>query len=315
MGTDNFCLRWNDFEANISASLKELRDDRDFFDVTLACEDDQVQAHKVILSACSPFFKNILRRHPHQHPLLYLRGIKMKELSSIINFMYHGEANVDQANLNLFLSISEELKVKGLTQHRDTSPVLSNNRRHQQQHPQQHQQHDTAPSPPKPGQNHERPDVASIKAEPRHASSVFAMETATALCEENYDEYTQYEEDSYNMDPAAMGPGNKGGYIKYTNTKKQFDNFFRISERYAELQEFIKQNCGPGHTCLICGKMCNKLHAVQYHIESAHGKHFNVTYQCEICNKTVDTKNAFITHKSRHHKKGAVNLTQYMAMC
>ena len=222
MGTDNFCLRWNDFEANISASLKELRDDRDFFDVTLACEDDQVQAHKVILSACSPFFKNILRRHPHQHPLLYLRGIKMKELSSIINFMYHGEANVDQANLNLFLSISEELKVKGLTQHRDTSPVLSNSRRHQQQHPQQHQQHDTrtAPSPPKPGQNHERPDVASIKAEPRHASSVFAMETTAALCEENYDEYTQYEEDSYNMDPAAMGPGNKGGYIKYTNTKK-----------------------------------------------------------------------------------------------
>merc|ERR1712073_92960 len=83
----------------------------------------------------------ILRRHPHQHPLLYLRGIKMKELNSIINFMYHGEANVDQANLNLFLSISEELKVKGLTQHRDTSPVLSNNIRNSTNNMTQEQLH------------------------------------------------------------------------------------------------------------------------------------------------------------------------------
>ena len=76
-----------------------------------------------------------------------------------------------------------------------------------------------------------------------------------------------------------------------------------ILERYAQLQDFIKQNTGPGHSCLICGKNCSKLHAVQYHIESAHGKHFNVTYQCELCEKVTDTKNAYITHKSRNHKK------------
>ena len=90
-----------------------------------------------------------------------------------------------------------------------------------------------------------------------------------------------------------------------------------ILERYAQLQDFIKQNTGPGHSCLICGKNPGKLHAVQYHIESAHGKHFNVTYQCELCDKVTDTKNAYITHKSRNHKKvggSLFNLNPFITM-
>ena len=45
------CLRWNDFESNVSSAFRDLREEKDFFDVTLACEDSQVEAHKVILSA------------------------------------------------------------------------------------------------------------------------------------------------------------------------------------------------------------------------------------------------------------------------
>ena len=56
--TEKFCLRWNDFESNISVSFRELREDNELFDITLACEEEQVQAHKVILSACSPFFRS-----------------------------------------------------------------------------------------------------------------------------------------------------------------------------------------------------------------------------------------------------------------
>ena len=116
MGSEKFCLRWNDFESNISNAFKELRDDKDFFDVTLACDDDQIQAHKVILSACSPFFRNLLRRNPHQHPLLYMKGVKFTDLQSVLNFMYHGEVNVAQEELNSFLAVAEDLRVKGLTQ-------------------------------------------------------------------------------------------------------------------------------------------------------------------------------------------------------
>ena len=104
MESEKFCLRWNDFKSNISEAFRDLRKEKDFFDVTLACEDNQVQAHKVILSACSPFFRNILRRNPHQHPLLHLKHVKYKELLSVINF------------INSFLNIAEDLRVKGLTQ-------------------------------------------------------------------------------------------------------------------------------------------------------------------------------------------------------
>jgi len=116
MSSEKFCLRWNDFESNISVAFRELRDDKDFFDVTLACDDEQIQAHKVILSACSPFFRNILRRNAHQHPLLYLKGVKYTDLQSVLNFMYHGEVNVAQEELNSFLAVAEDLRVKGLTQ-------------------------------------------------------------------------------------------------------------------------------------------------------------------------------------------------------
>ena len=117
MTSEKFCLRWNDFESNVSSAFRDLRDEKDFYDVTLACEDNnQVEAHKVILSASSPFFKNILQRHKHQHPLLYLRGVKHSQLQDILNFMYLGEASIAQEDLNSFLAVAEDLHIKGLTQ-------------------------------------------------------------------------------------------------------------------------------------------------------------------------------------------------------
>jgi len=125
MSAEKFCLRWNDFEANISTAFRELREDKDFFDVTLACDDDQLQAHKVILSACSPFFRTVLKRNKHDHPLLYLKGVKYIDLVAVLNFMYHGEVNVAQEELNSFLAVAEDLKVKGLTQNGSDKPNRS----------------------------------------------------------------------------------------------------------------------------------------------------------------------------------------------
>jgi len=121
MTSEKFCLRWNDFERNISGAFREIRDDKDFFDITLACEEEQIQAHKVILSACSPFFKKVLHKHPHAHPLLYLKGVKFQDLEAVLNFMYHGEVNVAQEELNSFLQVAEDLRVKGLTQNNASS--------------------------------------------------------------------------------------------------------------------------------------------------------------------------------------------------
>ena len=116
MASEKFCLKWNDFSRNISGAFKELLDNEDFFDVTLACDDNQIQAHKVILAACSPFFRNILHRNPHQHPLLYMKGLKHSDLECIISFIYQGEVSVAQEELSSFLAVAQDLRIKGLTQ-------------------------------------------------------------------------------------------------------------------------------------------------------------------------------------------------------
>ena len=121
--SEKFSLKWNEFESNISQGLKEIREEKDFLDVTLVCDDENfIEAHKVILSACSPFFRNILRRNSHQHPLLYLKGVKYRELLAVLNFMYMGEVSVAQEELNVFLSVAEDLRVKGLTQNNKIPP-------------------------------------------------------------------------------------------------------------------------------------------------------------------------------------------------
>ena len=116
MTSEKFCLRWNDFESNINEAFRDLRESNDFLDITLVCENEQIQAHKVILSACSSFFRSMLRRNVHQHPLIYLKGIKFSDLQSVLNFMYQGEVSVAQEDLNSFLAVAEDLRVKGLTQ-------------------------------------------------------------------------------------------------------------------------------------------------------------------------------------------------------
>jgi len=113
---ENLSLHWNDFESNISKAFQELRETKDFFDVTLVCDEDQIHAHKIILSACSPFFKTVLRRSPqHKHPLIYLKDVKLSELTSLLDFIYMGEVIVNREDLNSFLLVAEDLKVKGLS--------------------------------------------------------------------------------------------------------------------------------------------------------------------------------------------------------
>ena len=114
--SEKLCLKWNDFQENINSAFGSLRKDTDLSDVTLACADgQQIEAHKVVLSMSSPLFQNLLKGKRHKHPLIYMRGMKSEDLIAIVDFLYYGEANVCQENLDSFLDIAEELKLKGLT--------------------------------------------------------------------------------------------------------------------------------------------------------------------------------------------------------
>ena len=113
--SEKLCLQWNNFQNNIKNAFGHLRNTTDFVDVTLACEDGrQIEAHKVILAATSPFFEKILKENKHSHPLIYMRGMKSDDMTAIVDFLYFGETNVYQGNLDNFLKIAEEIQLKGL---------------------------------------------------------------------------------------------------------------------------------------------------------------------------------------------------------
>ena len=113
---EKLCLKWNDFQENISNAFRSFGDSLDFADVTLACEDgEQFEAHKIILATSSPIFQNLLNRNKNTNPIIYMRGVKSADLRAIVDFLYQGEANVFQGDLDSFLAIAQELKLKGLT--------------------------------------------------------------------------------------------------------------------------------------------------------------------------------------------------------
>ena len=186
MANEKLCLRWNDFESNISGALGELREDQGFFDVTLACDEDQIQAHKVILfwlyflnsltndwnvfhckswvpsSGDNCRLLSILPSCPAEessrpptsllkrclctvqlcivhfsittcknlkhcnYSTLFPPGVKLSNLKSVLDFMYNGEVNVAQEELNTFLNVAEDLKVKGLTRNQSSKKQNSN---------------------------------------------------------------------------------------------------------------------------------------------------------------------------------------------
>ena len=112
--SEKFCLKWNDFEKNVSTAFKEIRGD--FCDVTLVGEGGRkIDAHKVILAASSNWFKNLLKQTMHPHPLLYMKGVNGKQLFYVLDFLYDGEVNIYQEDLDEFLKVADELQLKGLT--------------------------------------------------------------------------------------------------------------------------------------------------------------------------------------------------------
>jgi len=331
MGTsEKFCLRWNDFETNISTAFRELRDEHDFFDVTLVCNDDQIQAHKVILSASSPFFKTILRKNLHKHPLIYMKGIKYVDIVSVLNFIYHGEVNVAQEELNSFLSVAEELKVKGLTQ--DSKPTRSSKLR------------DFPPENIKPGktngnntlsernlsksgesaskvrarqQNLEEnvgdyvveediQEVTPIKTEP--TSSNVTQENVVQNIDTNYGEQLP-ETSGVVADPTVMYVDEYSDYPNYEDSYNPEDmsqpgyhDGGGDKELDAMVEQMMSKTVNAGQTvfaCNVCQKIMKKKRHMMCHVET----HIEgMSHICLICNKSFKTRNSLDKHKHTYHK-------------
>merc|ERR1712129_95972 len=260
--TEKFCLKWNDFQKNISSTFENLREDVDFTWVTLACEDgEQVEAHKVILAASSPFFQKLLKRNKHPHPLIYMRGVKSEDLVAIVDFLYHGEANVFQKNLDNFLAIADELSLKGLSG----------------------------------GKNYpkEQNDVP-IKPDLRLAQKPTNTVPPTIKTKEEEKEAHQDLENSFETAVAHQSDFSVAAG-DFHELNEQIKTMIQRS------QNQIPNGPGKitmGHSCTVCGKE-GRLSQIRDHIDANHIE--GVSIPCSLCEKIFRSRTAVRSHNARNH--------------
>jgi len=123
MGTtlteEQYHLKWNDYHSSLTKCFRDLRTNDEMLDVAIIADGRTFKAHKLVLSACSPVFKAMLkkgRNQPCLQPFIFLHGVNYEDIQAILDFMYNGEVSVNQDDLRSFLSIAEDLRVRGLTQ-------------------------------------------------------------------------------------------------------------------------------------------------------------------------------------------------------
>ncbi|XP_076682700.1 uncharacterized protein LOC143376352 isoform X10 [Andrena cerasifolii] len=111
-----FCLRWNNHQSTLIQNFDTLLESGTLVDCTLAAEGQYLKAHKVVLSACSPYFEGLLSEHYDKHPVFILKDVKFKELKAMMDYMYRGEVNISQDQLAALLKAAESLQIKGLSE-------------------------------------------------------------------------------------------------------------------------------------------------------------------------------------------------------
>ncbi|XP_072767139.1 uncharacterized protein [Anoplolepis gracilipes] len=111
-----FCLRWNNHQSTLIQNFDTLLENGTLVDCTLAAEGKTLKAHKVVLSACSPYFECLLSEHYDKHPVFILKDVKFKELKAMMDYMYRGEVNISQDQLAALLKAAESLQIKGLSE-------------------------------------------------------------------------------------------------------------------------------------------------------------------------------------------------------
>ena len=126
--SETFFLKWDDHFPNVHNAFRTLRGDSSLCDLTLLCDDGEVDAHRIVLSASSQFFQKIFSRprKNNSHPLVYLRGVTVDQIQSVLDFMYLGEVNIEQQKLKRFLDFAEELEIKGVSDQNKKSQNESN---------------------------------------------------------------------------------------------------------------------------------------------------------------------------------------------
>ena len=253
--SEKFCLQWDDFQGNIKEVLGMFKGDLDFADVTLACEDGhQVEANKIILAASSPLFLSILKRNKHSHPIIYMRGMKADDLNNIVDFLYHGEADIFQENLESFLAIAEDLRLTGLTGLTESTEVFGKKTDNSLTRPSSYQMN-TQQIPKK--------ETSMVKTE--HNESSFTAE-------------------SFQLKQSDYIPRKKRGGVKPNYASEDLKEVDKKVKSMMEMSaKFISNGKEKARICKVCGKEGERK-AIRDHIEVNHLE--GISLACNLCDKT-----------------------------
>ena len=279
--SEKFCLKWNDFQENIANSFHGLREDLDFSDVTLVCEENnQIEAHRVILSACSPFLSSMLKRNKHAHPMIYMRGLNSKDLVAIVDFMYHGEANIYQDDLDGFLALADELQLKGLTG--------SNNENIEKQVQQ------NAPTKIETGSNDKSINKEEINIKNKiNTNPQNETVNKKQIVTDRYDNL-----ESFDM-PVEMTDGNIMVTIEPAKTMVSFDSSIEdLQHTITSMMEKISEG-GMNWRCKVCGKTTKGSPTqMKRHVESHLA---GMSHPCNLCGKVSRYSKGLLNHVSMYH--------------
>lgn len=295
MGSDKFCLKWNDFDTNFSGSLRDLRGERELEDVSLVSDTGDVRAHKLVLAASSPLFRAIITRNPHSHPLLYLKGVTATNLNYVLDFIYNGEVNVAQDDLNSFLTAAEDLKIKGLTQQQqsqDNSEATAKKVKSQ-----------SNPETPKQSRKcKDGDDIVEIIPSPiKHEvgeanysdNENFGSTAVAVQDDESYHEASGYDEEQQ----MVYHPGD----ISFHNEGVGQS----VEDMLVEAVD--AQGCSVWR-CLACGKDFPSRGNGKRHVETLHLEAPQFT--CHLCDRVLKNKNSYQNHLNLMHgikKRSRIN--------
>ena len=269
--SEQLCLQWSDFKENINSAFGRLREDQEFVDVTLVCEDGQhLKAHKVILAASSPFFEEILRKNKHPHPLIYFKGFQSKVLLSILDFLYFGEANVYQEELDSFLAIAEEIKLKGLTGQTSNNDVLGEQKK-----------------------SNTNADLSEPATDTKREESI--AETTTRRPKDITSNSTAFNK---NSSLAVAIPNQYGTFLQELDekVKSMMEKGHKMIPNGKQANGTPKQKLSV--ICKVCGK--EGVHSlIRTRIEATHLN--DISVPCDRCEKTFSSRNSWYDHKRKYH--------------
>ena len=258
-------LKWEDFTEEIRASYTTLRKSPDFSDVTLVCENGvEVEAHKIILSACSSVFANILQSNKHPHTLFFMRGFSYYTISNILDFMYYGKVNVAVEQLKGFLAAAEDLKLKGISSITEPEEKLV---------------------------LRDPIEISETQYDENLVNEDFRVISKKTDGHNTNKKPNNIQDILFHEFDKTGEPKGKSGCIKL-ETKTDFDNLD------LEIKTFVSKINGI-LTCQVCGKQVNHRAHITDHVES---KHMDLSIPCSKCGHISRSRGSLRKHCAMYCK-------------